>query len=41
MVTGGGEAGENRAKIKKEYLGLAATDGERALIEGVSKSMGF
>ena len=41
MVTGGGGAGENRAKIKKKYLGLAATDGERALIEGFSKSMGF
>ena len=41
MITGGGGAGENRDKIKKKYLGLAATDGERALIEGFSKSMGF
>ena len=41
MVTGGGGAGENRAEIKKKYLGLAVTDGERALIEDFNKSMGF
>ena len=41
MVTVGGGAGANRAEIKNKYLGLAATDGEQALIEGFSKSMGF
>ena len=41
MVTGGGGAGANITEIKKKYLGLAATDGEQALIEGFSKSMGF
>ena len=41
MFTGGGGAGANRAEIKKKYLGLAATDGEQALIEDFSESMGF